>query len=209
MNKLSAAKLAATSALLAGLVVFSLAALPQQSGGYGACGGSPHQMRPGPMRGNQMGLMGQMPMMGGSGHMNAMDQMSMMGGDHMGMMRKYKRLDLTDEQQQQMRTIEHKLHKTHWQIMGLMIDEKAALREAYAVDQPNPPAVGAIYGKIFDLKRQMIEAMLAAENSSESVLTEEQKVKMKARGRHRGAMKGGMPGCGGMKRGQMMQGQTN
>jgi hypothetical protein len=66
--------------------------------------------------------------------------------------------------------------------------------------------VGAVYGKIFDLKRQMIEAMLTAKNSSMDVLTEEQLAQMEKM-KHKGG--GMMQGQGGMMQGQggMMQGQ--
>ena len=59
--------------------------------------------------------------------------MGMMGGGgHMGMMGKYKGLGLSDEQKQQMSDIQHKLRKKHWEIMGQMIDQQAALQKAHA-----------------------------------------------------------------------------
>ena len=97
--------------------------------------------------------------------------------------------------------------------MGPMIDLHAELHKAYAEERPDPKAIGATYGKIFDLKRQMIEATLEAKNASKDVLTEEQLAKMKEmKQRRRGMMRGPggmMRGPGGMMRGQggMMQGQ--
>ena len=137
----------------------------------------------------------------GGGHMGMMggDHMGMMGdmmaGGHMGMMSEIKGLGLSDEQKQQMGDIQHKLRKRHWELMGPMIDQQAALKKAYAGDRPDPAAIGAVYGQIFDLKRQMIEARIVAKNSSMDVLTVEQAVKMKEmkKNKHQGGMThGGM-----------------
>ena len=203
MNKLHLNKLAAAGMLLLGTTVFSLPALSHQdSMGMKGSGGS-------------MGMMGggHMGMMGGGDHRGMMGNM-MGGGGHMGMMNKYKGLGLSDEQKQQMSDIKYKLRKEHWAIMGQMIDQHAALQKAYAGDRPDPAAVGAVYGKIFDLKRQMIEARLAAKNSAKDVLTEEQRAQMKKMKHKRGGMMHGQDGkmqgqnCqGGMMQGQ--GGQTN
>ena len=184
-------KLAAASVLTLSISTFSLPTLSHQNDGDGTQA--------------HMGMMGQMPMMGG-GHMGMMGQMPMMGGGHMGMMHRYKGLGLSDEQKQQMNDSQHKLRKKHWEIMGQMIDQQAALRKAYANHRPDPKAVGAVYGQIFDLKRQVIEAALDAKNSIKDVLTEEQLAQLKKM-RHQGG--GMMQGQGGMMQGQggMMQGQ--
>ena len=149
------------------------------------------------MMGNMMGGGGHMGMMGnkmgGGGHMGMMGDM-MSGGGHMGRMGKYKGLGLSDEQTQQMRDIQYKLRKMHWEIMGQMIDQQAALQKAYTGDRPDPAAVGAVYGKLFDLKRQMIEASLTAKNSTRDVLTEEQRVQMKKSKHKRGCMMQGQSG---------------
>lgn len=88
--------------------------------------------------------------------------------------------------------------------MGPMIDVKAELRKAHAGDRPDPKAVGAVYGKMFDLQRQMIEATLEAKNSAKDVLSEEQIAQMKQMKHKRQKM---MHGQGGMMQGQ--GGQTN
>lgn len=145
-----------------------------------------------------------MSMVGG-GHMGMMSDM--MGGGHMRMMKKYKKLGLSDEQEQQIYDIQHKLHKQHWSIMGPMIDVRAELRKAHAGDRPDPKSIGAVYGKMFDLKRQMIEATLEANNSAKDVLTEEQIAQMEKMKHKRKKM---MHGQGKMMQGEcgMMQGQA-
>ena len=112
----------------------------------------------------------------------------------MSMMGKYKGLGLSDEQKQQMNDIQHGLRQKHWEIMGQMIDQQAALQKAYAGDRPDPKAVGAVYGQIFDLRRQMIEAALEAKNSARDVLTEEQLAQMKKRKHQSGMMQQGQGG---------------
>ena len=184
MNKPRLKKLAAAGMLMLSASAISLPTFAQQQ---------------------SMGMMGNM--MGGD-HMGMMG--NMMGGGHMGMKDKYKGLGLSDEQKQQMSDIQFKLRKEHWAIMGQMIDQQAALQKAYAGDRPDPTAVGAVYGKIFDLKRQMIEARLASKNSAKDVLTEEQRARMKNMKHKPGGM---MQGRGGKMHGQncqgggMMQGQ--
>ncbi len=202
MNKPRLKKLAAAGLLMLSASAISLPTFAhQQSMGMMGSGGSMGMMG----GGDHMGIMGNM--MGG-GHMGMMGNM-MGGGGHMGMMDKYKGLDLSDEQKQQMSDIKYKLRKEHWAIMGQMIDQHAALQKAYAGERPDPAAVGAVYGKIFDLKRQMIEARLKSKNSAKDVLTEEQRAKMKKMKHKRGGM---MQGQGGKMQGQncqggMMQGQ--
>jgi Spy/CpxP family protein refolding chaperone len=152
-------------------------------GGMGMMGG----MGPGGM--GMMGGMGSggMGMMGGMGSgMMGMGPagMGMMGMGPMGM------LDLSDEQQSKVGEIMDATRKQQWDLMGRMMDEQSRLRDLYAQDKPDPKQVGAVYAKIFDLKRQMIENGVAAHNSMYDSLTSEQRDELK--NRHRG-----MPGCGG------------
>ena len=192
MNKPRLKKLAAVAMLVLGTTAISLPAFSYQKsmGMMGNTMGADHK-----------GMMGNM--MGG-GHIGMMG--NMMGGGHMGMMGKFKGLDLSDEQKAKMSEIQYKLRKKHWEIMGPMIDQQAALHKAYAGDRPDPVAVGAVYGKIFDLKRQMIEAMLAAKNSAMDVLTEDQAAQMKKMKHEGGGM---MHGQGGMMHGQDSSSQSN
>ncbi len=188
MNKPRLKKLVAVGMLALSTTAFSLPALS-------------HQESTG-MMGNKMSG-GHMGMMGG-GHMGMMG--NMMGGGHMGMMGKFKGLDLSEEQKAKMSEIRYKLRKKQWEIMGPMIDQQAALHKTYAGNRPDPAAVGAVYGKIFDLKRQMIEARLAAKNSAMDVLTEEQLARMKMM-KHKGG--GMMHGQDGMMHNQGSPSQTN
>ena len=84
-------------------------------------------------------------------------------------------LDLTDEQREQIATIHDELHKQHWSLRGSMFDDQSKLRRLYAAQPRDAKAIGASYGHIFDVRRQMIEATIEASNRAAAVLTEEQR----------------------------------
>jgi Spy/CpxP family protein refolding chaperone len=116
---------------------------------------------PGPGPGAMMGY-GMMGPMGGMRHMAPFDM-----------------LDLTDQQERQIDQIRDKLRKDHWQTEGKMIDARAQLRDAWAADRPDPKKVGAAYEALAKLRREMIEADVAAMNQMRDALTEEQREKLK------------------------------
>jgi len=154
----------------------------QQQAGQQPCG------MMGGMMGNMMGQ-GGMGMMGQGGMMG-----NMMGQGGMGMMGT---LDLTDEQRTQIFKIADATRKQQWELMGKMMDEQSRLRDLQLAGKPDPKQVGAVYGKIFDVKRQMIENRVAAANKMHDVLSDEQKAELEQR--TRGMMgNGGMPMGGGM-----------
>lgn len=63
--------------------------------------------------------------------------------------------------------------------MGKMQDEYMKLRDRYAADTGDPSAIGRQEQKIFEVKRQMIESAVDAENRMEAVLTAEQKAQLR------------------------------
>lgn len=145
------------------------------------------------------------PMMGGTGVMGMGPGMTgapgMMGGMGIGPIWM---LDLSDEQRTKIHTIQHELHKAHWNIMGNIMDEQSELHQLFAGEERDAKAIGAVYGKIFDYKQQMIEGKIEAMNRMQAVLTEEQRehLKQMRRGmggpKHHGSMgHGGMMGSGG------------
>ncbi len=118
--------------------------------------------------------MGPKGMMGGMGMMGGKCPMGMMGG-----MGPFSKLDLKDQQRSKIGKISDALRKKNLNLMGKMMDEMSKLRDLYAVDKRDPKKIGAIYGKFFELKRQMIEATIDARNRQEAVLTKEQREKMR------------------------------
>jgi len=108
----------------------------------------------------------------------------MMGG--MGMT-PFSMLDLTEQQRTKINKVQDDLRKKNWNTMGKIMDEKARLRDLYAADKRDSKKIGAVYGRIFDLKRRMIEATITARNQQEAILTKEQRKQLKQwRGNVRG-----------------------
>lgn len=105
---------------------------------------------------------------------------SMMGSYGSGMMMESPRmnmvrsLDLNDEQRSKINKLTDELHHNNWAAQGLIMDEAAKLRELYEADKRDPSRIGNAYKKIFDLKRQMIEAMIDTQNHVEELLTPQQ-----------------------------------
>ncbi len=136
-----------------------------------------HDMMEGCMEGGMMGGMG-----GGSGMGGGM----MMGSPRMHMVMA---LDLTDDQRAKINKLHDELQHKNWERMGLIQDETAKLRDLYEADKRDPKAIGAEYQKIFDLKRQIIEAIVDTQNRIEDVLTPDQRAHLKEM-RHKMPMHG-------------------
>lgn len=165
------------------------------SGGMGAGYG----MGPG------MGMMGggcPMGMMGG-GMGPGMGMMNMMGGGMGGFgpgagmmmgpgmmgggMGPMAMLDLSDAQTAQLEKIHAESKKKQRTLMRQMWEEQDKLSDLYHVEKRDPAAIGKAYGKLADLQRQALEARIEMENKMATVLTKEQKDKMR-RGFGRGMM---------------------
>ena len=148
-------------------------------GGYGQ-----GQMGPGMMSGGYgQGMMGQ-GMMGqgmmGQGMMGGGYGQGMMSGGHhgFGMMGQRDGLPgvtLDDAQRKKANGIQDDLRRKRWELMGRTMDEQIKLRDLYEADKRDPAAIGAAYQRVFDLRRQMIEATVAAHNKIEELLTPEQR----------------------------------
>ncbi len=91
----------------------------------------------------------------------------------------YSMLSLSADQQAKISKLSDELNHDNWAKQGLINDESAKLRDLYEADKRDPAAIGEEYKKIFDLKRQMIEAYLTAQNQIDAVLTPEQRAQMK------------------------------
>jgi Spy/CpxP family protein refolding chaperone len=121
-------------------------------------------------------------------------QGGMMGGHGSGMMmgrnpmHMIMSLDLNDTQRSKITKISDELNHNNWTTKGLIMDESAKLRDLYAADKRDPSAIGKEYQKIFDLKRQMIEATITAQNRIEELLTPEQRAQLKNMHHSRGPM---------------------
>lgn len=143
--------------------------------GYGMGQGMGYGMGQG--MGCGMGMMGGgmgygMGMMGGGG--------GMMGGmGHSFGMSGMGALKLSSEQRGKVNALNDELRKKHWAGMGVIMDESTKLRDLYAADKRDPAAIGQVYQRIFDQKRQMIEASIDTQNRIDDILTPEQRQQLK------------------------------
>lgn len=146
---------------------------PPCQDGRGMMGGYGMGMGPGMMDGYGMGQ----GMMGGMGG-------GMMGGDGMGhgMRGAYwgSGLDLTDEQQAKVNTIQDETRKAHWAMMGEMMNQQARLRDLNMAPKRDEAAIDAAYKEFGKLHQKMYESSVAAHKRMEAVLTKEQQEKLRA-----------------------------
>lgn len=105
---------------------------------------------------------------------------------HMTMrMRMIWNLDLSAKQRTKIRKIQRDLRAKVWGIEDRIEDISDEIFNLYQADKRDAKKIGAIYGKIFDLRRQKIEMMINAGNDVEAVLTKQQTGMLKKMRSHR------------------------
>ena len=159
--------LSATLALALAATTAVHAVPPGKGMGKGGCGAGMGMMDGGGM----MGMGGR----GMKGGMGMMDGMGMMGGMTHGLYA----LDLSDEQRKNIWAIKDEVGKKHWDLMKQTNAEHQKLHEMFGADTRDPKAIGQQMQKVFDLRRQMMESSIDAQNRIEAVLTPEQKTQLK------------------------------
>lgn len=103
------------------------------------------------------------------------------GGAGMGMMAMLRGLDLTDEQRKQIRQITRDLRSKHWAMMEQRMTLMDQLDDAYsASDKPDPAKIADLYGKSFELRKQMIQDSIEVRNKIYDLLTAEQREQLKS-----------------------------
>jgi Spy/CpxP family protein refolding chaperone len=205
MNKKSKAVVLSLGLMaLAALPVSSFAADPAPAKKPAATKQEAHEheeMECGGMMGHGM-MGGGMGMMGGHGMMGGM-MGGMMDSPRMHMVMQ---LDLSDDQRAKINKLYDDLHHRNWETQGKIMDEAAKLRDLYEADKRDPKAISGEYQKVFDMKRQMIEAMVDTQNHVEELLTPAQLAKLKEMRHkmgemHEQMMHDGMGGMGGHGKG--------
>lgn len=148
---------------------WSTVALADTPGG-GMMGGGhgPGMMGRGCDQGMMGGRHGPGMMDGGYGH-------AMMGKGMPGAPQGLPGVSLDDKQRKQVNVIHDDLRRKRWELMGRTMDEQVKLRDLYDAEMRDPAVIGAAYQRIFDLRRQMIEATVSAHNRIEALLTPEQR----------------------------------
>lgn len=86
-------------------------------------------------------------------------------------------LGLSEEQLSKLAEIDKEKRKTTLALMADIGKEAAKLRELYTADELDAKAIGAVYGKIFDLQQQAIEMDVASYSDQLAVFTPEQREK--------------------------------
>ena len=89
------------------------------------------------------------------------------------------RLDLSDQQRDQINKLSDQLRRKHWDIMGKMMDERSKLRDLYAEDKPDAEKVGAVYDEIAKLQKEMVQTRIETGNKIQDVLTPQQQEQLK------------------------------
>ncbi len=84
-------------------------------------------------------------------------------------------LNLDSSQRKKIRAIQREQRNARWQMMGQMMGEKDKLLDLYDTGMRDKEAIGKVYSRIFDLKKQMIEANIDAGNKARTILNEQQR----------------------------------
>ena len=103
------------------------------------------------------------------------------------------RLDLTDQQRDEINKLRDQLRRKHWDIMGKMMDERSKLRDLYAEDKPDAEKIGAVYDEIAKLRKEMVQTRIETGNKIQDMLTPQQQEQLKTWRQGRWRTGGGQP----------------
>ncbi len=123
------------------------------------------------------GMMGGYGM--GPGMMDGQGRGFGMGSGMMGGYGARADLHLTAEQRSKIAKIQDEVRRKHWDLMGKMQDEQSQINEQYNADPRDDAALSKSYRNMLELRQQMFESSLAAQKQMDTVLTAEQREKMK------------------------------
>lgn len=91
-------------------------------------------------------------------------------------------LDLTEQQQAKIAQIQEDFRKKQWDLAAKTDAEYAKLNEIYYSGKRDPAVIDSQYKKIYDLRRQLVQASLDAQNRIDAVLTKEQQERLRGYG---------------------------
>lgn len=102
----------------------------------------------------------------------------MMGGP--GMMQGYgpgggAGIELSSVQRAKSREIQRELFKKESELREKMFMEHGQIEDLYDVDKPDPKAVRAAYDRLYNIRKEMIEARIQARNKMYDLLTDDQR----------------------------------
>ena len=105
--------------------------------------------------------------------------------------RNYRGLDLSEDQKSKITPIQKEMRAKQWPLMGELMDAQDKLQELYDTDKQDSAAINKQYKVIEDLRRQMVENSVDAHNRINSILTKEQREKLREQDRGYGHMRRG------------------
>lgn len=88
-------------------------------------------------------------------------------------------LNLTDEQRGKIHQIQDETRKTHWALMGNMMDQQAKLRDLYDAPKRDAAAIDDAYKAIDGIRQKMIDSSADAHKRMQAVLTKAQLDKLR------------------------------
>ena len=112
-------------------------------------------------------------MMGG-GMMGGMGRGGMFGVP-LGVTGPLSHLNLSADQKKSILKVQDDLRRKQYEIRGKMMDDQVKLRDLHLADKRDRSAIVAQYRKLGELRGQIVEASLDAQDKIEAVLTKEQK----------------------------------
>jgi len=106
----------------------------------------------------------------------------MLGRAHMDTARMLSLPDLTEAQRRSLTERQRDLQRQLLKLQEKALDAQFALEDVASKERPDPKAVGGAMQDVFAVRRQMVEATIAAHNDLFSILTEEQVQALSGRG---------------------------
>jgi len=160
--------------VLAGTALFGFAAFVYADEAPATGGGSGQNMTPGMMRGHGPEVTG-----GGmkGGHGSAAPSARGMG---LGTM--LEGLNLTDEQRAQLQPLDDELFRKQWEITGKTIEAQRKLRRQSSMEKRDDNAIAEAHKILRELREQRALAESQTWKKAESVLTPEQRERLRSQG---------------------------
>ncbi|BCG04659.1 hypothetical protein PPGU19_092270 (plasmid) [Paraburkholderia sp. PGU19] len=142
---------------------------PQSDRGGWGCGGGPGMIGGAGPGGGMMGYGMGPGMMRGFGM-----------GSGMGFNAWTGTLDLTDAQRVKINQIQDDTRKTHWTLMGNMLDQQARLRDLYEAPKRDSAEITKTYKAIDAIRQKMFDSSIDARKRIEALLTAQQQEKLRS-----------------------------
>lgn len=100
----------------------------------------------------------------------------------------FRELNLSSEQKAQITQLRKAMRSKQWALMDDMMEAQDRLQDLYDADKQDAAAINKQYKVIEDLRRQMVENSVEANNQVNAILSKEQREKLRERKRSYGPM---------------------